>query len=499
MRTITRPKPAERAVGIAPILLVAAYFIAKLPALGVADFWDAQTWSNTSADILRNNFYPIPLTYRSYPHPPLPFEAVALVWRALGAHQWAAHLLTVAISCVTLVLTWRCAARLYGRGVGLSAAIMLAASPLFFSLSGQTYPEVFQTVFAVAAVDCLFAGRRKTAILLSLGMVLSKESGAVLLICMAGYAYWTSPATGRMRRALSASAFALPILGLAAWLAFDSIRHSAPDRVAEFGSILLTSQFGAGGVIRHLVAAVAISFYQMFVANGQVVVLAGVLAALAVIFRRECTKRNRRVPQFSPEEIFIAGAVAVLVPFHSLFGNLPRYNLLLYPLLFVLAAGLADRALKKPKHLPLLAGGVALLMATQWFATPGRWMPLDSNMSFTRLVAAEREAAAYLENRHRDSVILAPWPVTERLAYPVLDHVDRPLHVFGPYPPEECIQECSYYAGRVDWEREYFDIAFYTPFGLRPDLVLASARARGMKELRRFGKAPYQVILFGRA
>lgn len=154
-----------------------------------APFVDAHSWRQvTNADIARlwaegpiDFFYPsvswggpdgrVGLEF------PLLQWLIALAWRLVGISNAAARLVTVAFSLVTVWLTYRLGARLFGTPAGRAAAFLMAVSPSLVYFGRAPLSDTPMLTFSVAAVLGYVAyaqtGRRSFALLGAVSLALA--------------------------------------------------------------------------------------------------------------------------------------------------------------------------------------------------------------------------------------------------------------------------------------------------------------------------------------
>lgn len=181
-----------------------AWVIAQLPYVGHADYSD-------NAIVARNlaagrgwvvdyvsQFYRL---YDGLTRPQETWPLLQPVWIApffvlFGPTNWAAKIPNLIFNVALLILVYRIGARIWDRRVGLTAAIFVLTSYLFFRLTIYVTNDLGFTLFSVAAVYCLYragapgsgsAGQRRYLVasgLLSGLMMLQKPSGAMLALGM---------------------------------------------------------------------------------------------------------------------------------------------------------------------------------------------------------------------------------------------------------------------------------------------------------------------------
>jgi 4-amino-4-deoxy-L-arabinose transferase-like glycosyltransferase len=137
--------------------------------------------------------------------PPLFLYLQALSFVLLGATETAARLPSLASSAVSVVLIYCIGQRLYGRGSGLLAAFLLAASPFGILFAATAFTDPMMVSFVLAA--CLAAAAKRwgwAGVLLGLASM-TKQQGLLFLPLVVGLGCRASPSCGWFPRARSTS------------------------------------------------------------------------------------------------------------------------------------------------------------------------------------------------------------------------------------------------------------------------------------------------------
>jgi 4-amino-4-deoxy-L-arabinose transferase-like glycosyltransferase len=163
--------------------------------------------------------------------PPLYLYTLTGSLIAFGPSEVAARLPSLAASVLGIALVYRLGRRLYGRSVGLWAALFLALSPFDILFARTAFTDSMLVMWTLAALCAVAAGRWLAAGLL-LGLAFATKQHAVLLIPLVAAVGWVqlpAPAAGRLgsttkrlrhgTRGLLAGAlgFALPFGLVTAW------------------------------------------------------------------------------------------------------------------------------------------------------------------------------------------------------------------------------------------------------------------------------------------
>jgi len=173
------------------IILFILVLTLKSPVLNLPYHSDAlSSYVPTAVWMKDNGFNPFSLGFaNSYGHPPLFFQTLALAFFLFGTKLFVAHLLIIIFSFLAIFFTYLIGEYLYGKKVGIFAALFLLFDPLFFAQSGMVQISVPFT--ALTMVSVYFALRNKTAFYLFAAscLVLFKEPAIFTISIITLYKY----------------------------------------------------------------------------------------------------------------------------------------------------------------------------------------------------------------------------------------------------------------------------------------------------------------------
>ncbi len=160
-------------------------------------------------------------------HPPLFYWLSAIPFALFGPSPAVAHLFVLPFTVLALAGTYWLGATLFGRGAGAAAAALLAVTPLFMSTGNMLLPEPLLVAGTVLALLALARGRLGVAVIISIALVLLKETGiftgaAVGLAVL--YDAWRRGELGTVPTARRAALATAPLLALLAFFAWQKAR-----------------------------------------------------------------------------------------------------------------------------------------------------------------------------------------------------------------------------------------------------------------------------------
>ncbi len=148
-------------------------------------------------------------------------------WYAVvGHHPTVVKLAQALIGCVTIVLSWLLARRLFGPRVAVASALLVAVYPLAWQYDGLFYPESLATPLTVAILIVIFTGlpspRRALGLGLLLGIALLVRPTSEFQILGALVNWW---ATTGWRRGigLTVVSVAVAVLVVAPWTVRNAV------------------------------------------------------------------------------------------------------------------------------------------------------------------------------------------------------------------------------------------------------------------------------------
>ncbi|HEX2396294.1 MAG TPA: glycosyltransferase family 39 protein [Bacteroidales bacterium] len=170
------------------LFIIACFFIVKIVYLKLPFYWD-EAWSYAVAvfdmDVHGLALLPgdgnIELT-RGHP---LLFYFLSAIWIKLFGHEVSTiHLLPLIISC-SLILTIYIITRAFSDVLGaLTTSVFLILQSIFFVQSSLLLPEVMLTLWIILVLIAYLNKRWNIYLLCSILLILTKESGIVLIIAL---------------------------------------------------------------------------------------------------------------------------------------------------------------------------------------------------------------------------------------------------------------------------------------------------------------------------
>lgn len=406
------------------LIMSIAVAIFKLPTLRTPYFWDEMGaymepshWlSQQSLVHVLPGLHPPDMFFG---HPPLLYWLAAVIFKLFGLASSGPHLLCVGFSLFGLFYTYRLGLLLYGSQVGVAAAILLFAMPLYFAQAGMFLGDIPVAALGVMTVYYALTYRYPAFLLTAFCLVMTKETGVAVVVAIVIYHAVCRRGETGIRRALL---LAVPLVPLALFFAAQKITT---------GSLLpnpyFTDHTFATFTPMNLLLKGGEAIYTVFLVQFRFVLTAVAIAGLVfcrpTVFRRELIL-------FLIITIFFIGA------FSAIFA-LPRYFLPVLPYLAITSAASIFALCKSTRKawgstafcviLFLLAmyGNSLLMWAMHGNRTRG--LSLETNLEYLNVVSTYRQAGEFLELNYPGTPIYAPWPLNQALSAPYLGYISRPL------------------------------------------------------------------------
>lgn len=244
--------------------------------------------------------------------------------------------LSCLFSCLTLLLGWSFARRLFGPAAALATAALLAVSPLSLALGRRALQDAEVAFFLLAALYAFretLRGRSSAPRLLLFAAlfaaVVCKESSVLLL---AFFAPWLA---AERRREGAGAALAAILLSLAAAGAFTSWAVGGPAVLRRLVEVVVASQRTNPYVLKHQSGSILRYLGDFFLVSPWVLLLAAAALLAAV--------RGRLQPRAAV--LFLAAFFAAEYAAYSGFARNLRYVLALdFPLRALAALWVCGRA-----------------------------------------------------------------------------------------------------------------------------------------------------------
>lgn len=328
-------------------------------------------------------------------YPPMFYFLEGVSFGIFGVGEFAGRLLAMLFSVGTLVLTYKLGKLLYDSRVGLAAAVLLAASPLFFKYSMMVMMDVGIVFFLLLLTYAYFGmtkgkiGPLSFGILWGLAFLYRYEAIFVLPVFVAH-------AITKERRILKSLAlsFVLAVLIVSPWAAATLLRPSSAEGNSELSwwfSIMFNRYHGQGS--RGLDPAYFVKLLPV-----QMSFPVAILGGAGVLYWLFWKGRKKTESEKEIGLVLLALAATVYLFFSLTPVRMYRYTLPILPIVAIFGAGLLVSLSERLKKMwwvgPAALAVLALTSAVQYEAN---LYALDAPFSnYEYGVPQVEEAARYL-------------------------------------------------------------------------------------------------------
>jgi len=381
-----------------------------LPYLNLPLFWDEMgQFLPAALDLWRHGLW-VPQSTRPNVHPPGLAAVLAAVWSLTGYSIVVTRVVMLLIAGGTAVATFLLARRLCHGLPGdpaFSAVILLIVSPLFYTQALLAQLDLPATLLTVWTLYAFLSERVRRAALLSVALVLVKETGVAVPLVLAAILW-------REHRGRDALWFLPAPAVLAGWLA---------ALAASTGHWLGNPEFERYNLFYplHPVRLGMAFLRRLFYLCVDQFHFIGWFAVLAAL---------RKSRLYATRQWKIAATLAAThVGMVTVLGGatLERYLLPVLPLMYTAMAAawsLYAPSRRRWSQSLALAGLVISLFWTRPLPTP-----LENNLAMVSFIRLHQEAAQFLEQRSPKRLVVTAWPLSEALRSPDFGYVQKGLRV----------------------------------------------------------------------
>jgi 4-amino-4-deoxy-L-arabinose transferase-like glycosyltransferase len=460
-----------------------ALFALRGRALWTPYFWDEVGYYVPNAvSMYRNHLYPIPDLTVPQSYPPLQPLLLVVGWWSMGFSIAAARIVGFVEAAAALACTYALGREVFSPAVGVAAAALAFASPVFFGQTGFAQPEVLLALFTAAATLALVRGRSAWHAAAVALMLMTKWTSIVALPAFGLYALLTARS---WREGLARQLAYLPGLGLlGVWLGFFYAKTgSFTSPASHYAQANLWDNL----TVPSLVFRGAVRLEQLAVNDLAWVLLAPMLVAGAAWFRDRASRYDGEDRVSRNAVLLMVGVCACYVAFLTVSGFLlPRYFVPVQPLFSVLGAAAVYRLWSRPVATAAVVA-TALVMHLGWYGRfPTGPALLDGRTAYMDFVEAHVRAARWLETNAPGARVAATWPAVDELHDPIFGYVTRPVAT---------VSLDALLEGDAALDR--FDVLYESPVPQSPDPARDLAERLGLVELTRFTVGEHVTVLWG--
>lgn len=414
--------------------LALPYFWDEADVYVPGSIWVAQHGLNVSPGVFPDDY--------SRGHPPLLYFIAGVAFFLFGPSPTVGHLVVLPFSVLALAGTYLLGAATFDRRVGLAAALLLGATPLFLSIGAMLLPEPPLVALTVLALLMFARGRLVACALLGSAAVLLKETGIFTAGAIAGAVLWDGWRRGTLRTRgpwLRTLLVSIPLVVLCGFFLWQRLSPAGYFIFPHHQNLLWDRPLNW--------ADLATVWPSLLLWHGRwFVTIAAVVLLIVLAARRQLgiQRTEDNGERWRPQTSAIVVALLLLLLENALFFTkmfwLERYALPAHPGLLILVSALLLGHFKKSTTRPsptaqimpwvFIATAFALGLASLHAPTA----PNEEELTFAYADVIETHRLTYealdqrLDSEAAEPLVVTSWPMTVELRDPRLGYVSRPYH-----------------------------------------------------------------------
>ncbi len=170
------------------IFMILLLIIYKVPFLSLPYYWDeASPYAVAIHTMFKNGISLLPSALPpdlSRGHP-LVFHSLTALWmHAFGTSLFASHSFALLVTVLTVITVWYFCDTFFSRRVAFIAALLLCSQAILISQACFLLPESIMALWTMLCFTTWMKGRKLLFVLVATAMLLTKESGLVLLFAL---------------------------------------------------------------------------------------------------------------------------------------------------------------------------------------------------------------------------------------------------------------------------------------------------------------------------
>jgi 4-amino-4-deoxy-L-arabinose transferase-like glycosyltransferase len=410
------------------LILIIIHTIVHLPFINLPVLWD-ETSNFNAVNIIANHRLN-PFTY-FWGYKPQAMYMIPAILQFLGltSLMWA-RLLILVFSLLSVYYMYRLGTKLFSRRVGVAASWLLVCFPLFAVQSSRFQDPVPFTALCLATLYYYFTGKQRSYLLAASFLVLTKETGIVIAVCLAliniitDFHLLRNDGISYIRKNIF---LLLPVLVFGLWMIINRL---------TLGWYLWTPNV-AYYSLSHLVDS-SISLWairDVFLQYNLWIVFAVVITGM--IFVTDDQTRTNVGTRKSLILLFFIIVISGIFLFSGLI--LVRYLLYLYALVFLMFSAILSLYIKNNVYYRLLIvflciSFLALNIYRSVFVSSTRFD--ETSFAYIHDINLTHKLVQRFQTQYPDTVILAPWYVTGVLDRPEYGYISEKI-------PSYIIDGCS--------------------------------------------------------
>ena len=407
------------------ILITIIFFILKIPFLSLPYFWDeawsyipAVEWMRVHGPGILPGAIPPELS-RGHP---LLFYFLASSWQSILVNSvTVTHILPVIIACAFMLALFLFIKRFFDEYIALNTVLLFASMQIFFVQSGLLLPEILMALWAILVLYSFLTDRKLLYFILASMMMLTKESGFVLIAAIFAVKSATlllDKEQRSLKRILFQLTFILsPLIAPFVFFIMQKFRFGwifFPEHMNKIS-------FNPDNIYLTLSIILKIIFFndgRWFMRVIMISSMIYILIRLRFVIRERIFIKKEMVPL-----LYILVFILFYIAFCIINFFTDRYLLAILPLIVFLCVFIFIKLLpNKYLHIPVFAFLLVLSLCSYFRSTGIQ----DINMNYTDAVKVQKATVYYLEaNNYREKKIWVSYLMSFNLKDKSLAYLSR--------------------------------------------------------------------------
>lgn len=345
----------------AVIAIIIALVVYKLPVLKLPYFWDEAWPYSVAVHTLYHNGLSLlpdaipPELSRGHP---LLFHFLSAGWmNVFGTQTAAVHAFSLFVGALLILMVYQFCRAFFSARIGMVSCLLLATQGAFVAQSAFLLPEVLLSLWSMLCLYLFFKRQYVQYVLAGTAMLLTKESGAILVLSLAIVQLFTAIKVRKRALPLLAQlcVTGMPLLLAGGYFIIQKMTYGW----FFFPYHLSLIEINTNTWTEKLPQAAA----YIFVYSGRNIFSLLILSSCVVLAVR---KRALTIIEKNMIAVTVLFLVLFLV-FSAVNFFIPRYLLCLFPLVIISGTLLADKALAHLKVIyPLIIAVLVAINISYW-------------------------------------------------------------------------------------------------------------------------------------
>jgi len=340
--------------------------------------------------------------------PPFFHETIALAFLTFGHKIFIGRLVVILFSYLSLIFIYLLGKFLFGKKEGLIATLLLLFNPMFFSSSGRTLPVIATLSLSIMTIYFFFKNNKKLFLLFSIFLVLSKETGVIVLLSLIIYKFVYK---NKKRYSINYSLLFIPIIIFLLWFIYRK----------DF--ILLNTKYIVYPILSSFILSILSSVFSVFsfffIEQGRIILT---ILLVYYLFRKN----------FREEYFLFFTIITFFVIYRIIYSGHLRHIIIVFPLLALMYAHSITKLIKNVKIQYFLLIIVTILSISSFYSETS--LDWEENLRYLNFVKLNQKTVNFLQGEDINGTIWSDEITYLEFLYPYVGYVKTPLNM-SPLTP----------------------------------------------------------------